>query len=75
MLLIVNGDERRVPDGCTLRELLEGLELDPDRVAVERNGLIVPRGTYADVALEEGDRLEVVRVVGGGSKDGKERAT
>jgi thiamine biosynthesis protein ThiS len=66
MRILLNGLNRDFPDGQTLRELLESLGLSPERVAVERNGAIVPRDRYADSVLAEGDRLEVVQFVGGG---------
>ena len=46
--------------------LLAAIGLDTRKVAVERNEEIVPRSTYADVALHEGDRLEIVHFIGGG---------
>jgi len=66
MKVLLNGLNRDLHDGQTLRELLESLGLSPERVAVERNGEIVPRDRYADSVLAEGDRLEVVQFVGGG---------
>ncbi len=65
----INGEPRRVPAPATVASLLQGLELDPAKVAVERNLEIVPKSTYANVALGEGDRLEVVHFVGGGQGD------
>ena len=64
--LIVNGEPRRAAAG-SIADLVRQLELDPAKVAVERNGDIVPRSTLADVALAEGDVLEIVHFVGGGS--------
>ena len=66
MRLRVNGLSREVPEGSTVASLLEGLELGPERVAVERNGAIVPKPEYDATPLAEGDRLEVVQFVGGG---------
>ncbi|MEW6756916.1 MAG: sulfur carrier protein ThiS [Acidobacteriota bacterium] len=66
MTLLVNGAPRETDAGTTLREFLEGLGLSPSRVAVERNGTVVPRADLDSVFLEEGDRLEVVQLVGGG---------
>ena len=63
--LTVNGESRRAAPG-SIADLVRTLELDPAKVAVERNGLIVPRSTLAAVALEEGDVLEIVHFVGGG---------
>jgi thiamine biosynthesis protein ThiS len=64
--LQVNGAPRTVPAGATVAELVRLLELPADRVAVERNGWVVPRREWAEVQLADGDRLEVVTFVGGG---------
>ncbi len=66
MTLILNGEPRRVAPGSSIAALLASLELDVARVAVERNLEIVPRSSFAQVALAEGDRLEIVHFVGGG---------
>lgn len=52
--------------GKTLAEYLSGTSFDPKRIAVERNGEIIPKSAYETVVLEEGDSLEVVSFVGGG---------
>lgn len=62
----INGERRRVAGGTKLGELLAEIGLDPLRVAVERNLAIVPRSTYADVIVEDGDDYEIVHFVGGG---------
>ena len=62
----LNGDLRHVVAGTTLADMLKDLGLDPRRVAVERNLEIVPRGTFGEVRVEDGDRLEIVHFVGGG---------
>ncbi|KAA5801737.1 sulfur carrier protein ThiS [Alkalicaulis satelles] len=62
----LNGEARALPAGLTLTGLLEALELDPRKVAVERNLEIAPRNGYAAIAIEDGDRLEIVHFVGGG---------
>ena len=72
--LTVNGDARRVPHGSSIADLVRSLELDPKKVAVERNGLIVPRSGLAQAPLGEGDVLEIVHFVGGGSDDGDDDA-
>ena len=64
--LIVNGEPRRTEPG-SIADLVRQLDLEPAKVAVERNGEIVPRSTLADVALADGDVLEIVHFVGGGS--------
>ena len=64
--LRVNGEPRRAAAGTTLAQLTASLDLDPAKVAVERNLAVVPRSTYADVVLQDGDELEIVHFVGGG---------
>ena len=64
--IVVNGESRQVAVDATVAALLSDLELDPRQVAVERNREIVPRATYGQVLLTEGDTLEVVTFVGGG---------
>ena len=66
MRLQINGNERQFADGLTLAELIEQLGMKGDRVAVELNRDIVPRGRWAETRLQEGDRLEIVHFVGGG---------
>ena len=65
-LIVLNGEEHRSPDGATVTSLLESLELDPRQVAVERNREIVPRSSYEESRLLDGDKLEIVTFVGGG---------
>jgi thiazole synthase len=67
--LTVNGEPRRAAPG-SIAHLVRSLDLDPAKVAVERNGEIVPRSTLAEVALSDGDVLEIVHFVGGGQDDG-----
>ena len=64
--LSVNGQAQRLEPGANIAQLLEALELAGKRVAVEKNGEIVPRSQYADTRLAEGDALEIVVAVGGG---------
>ena len=52
--------------GITIAEMVNGLGLDPQRVAVERNLEIVPRSTLGQVCVEDGDDFEIVHFVGGG---------
>jgi thiamine biosynthesis protein ThiS len=67
MTLQLNGEQREVPDGLSLAGLVEWLELPADRVAIERNLEVVKRADWNETQLENGDRLEIVRMVGGGS--------
>lgn len=67
MLLHINGEQRDFPDGLTVAALVAQLGMKPDRVAVELNLEIVPRARWETTALKNGDKLEVVHFVGGGS--------
>ena len=62
----LNGAPREFPAAPTFSELLDGLDLGGKRLAVERNGEIVPRSMFGDAKLADGDRIEVVIAVGGG---------
>jgi len=65
--IVLNGETRPLPPGVdTVASLVEALALTGKRVAVERNGEIVPRSRFADDRLADGDRVEVVIAVGGG---------
>jgi thiamine biosynthesis protein ThiS len=66
MTLRLNGESRPVPESLSLGDLVRSLALDVGRIAVERNGAIVPRATYDQTPLAEGDRIEIVQFVGGG---------
>ena len=66
MVISLNGESRQFPDPLTVAALVESLGYAGKRIAVERNGEIVPRGRHADVVLADGDRLEIVVAVGGG---------
>ena len=69
LTITLNGDPRRVAEGTSIADLLVQLELPAAKVAVERNLAIVPRSTFADVVLADGDALEIVHFVGGGQSD------
>ncbi len=62
----MNGEKRRAGEGATVLSLLRELSLPETRVAVERNLSIVRKAEFADTALCEGDRIEIVTFVGGG---------
>jgi thiamine biosynthesis protein ThiS len=66
MKITINGEAREVPQGLTLALLLAHVEIVGPRVAVERNGEIAPRNQWDATQIQEGDRLEVVHLVGGG---------
>ena len=64
--LFINGESIELPQSMTVAALLEVRGLAGKRVAVERNGEIVPKSQHASVAIQAGDRLEIVVAVGGG---------
>lgn len=64
--ITVNGNARRFEHGATIAQLLAQLDTAGKRVAVERNGDIVPKSRHAATDLADGDRLEIVVAVGGG---------
>ena len=66
MQVSVNGEPREIAEGATVAQLIEALELTGKYVAVEVNLELVPRGRHAAQRLAEGDRLEIVTLVGGG---------
>lgn len=66
MNLVINGESRDFPTCLTVAALLESLGYAGKRIAVERNGEIVPKSLHGETALAEGDRLEIVVAVGGG---------
>lgn len=66
MNVTINGKFESAPEGATVADLLDRLELQPVRVAVEINEDLVPRRCFAEHALNDGDRIEIVTFVGGG---------
>jgi thiamine biosynthesis protein ThiS len=64
--ITLNGKQRDIPEGQRVSDLLADLELQERLVVVEHNKSILPRNSYADVILEDGDVLEIVHFVGGG---------
>jgi sulfur carrier protein len=66
MNIHVNGQARDIAAGSTVAALLEELSVAQPHVAVELNLEVVPRAQHDDTRLHEGDRLEVVTLVGGG---------
>ncbi len=67
MKVIINGDDHQLDGPITLSGLVERLGMKADRVAVELNLDIVPRNRWIETQLADGDRLEIVHFVGGGS--------
>ncbi|GAB6068220.1 sulfur carrier protein ThiS [Methylothermus subterraneus] len=67
--VVVNGQVRAVRAGASLAELIAQLGLSGAKIAVERNRRIVPHGRYAEELLQAGDRIEIVRAIGGGEPE------
>ena len=65
----LNGEARKIPSALNIRQMLEHLDLPTDRIAVERNRSVIPRGSWGDVTVETDDQIEVVHFVGDGSQD------
>jgi thiamine biosynthesis protein ThiS len=66
LTITLNGEPFSVPGPLTITELLARLEIDPRRVAVERNIAVVKRAAYDTTEIVEGDEIEIVNFVGGG---------
>lgn len=66
MRVRLNGEERTVPDGVTVKGLLESLDLHPALVVVELNREILGREQYGRTQVRDGDTIELVHFVGGG---------
>jgi sulfur carrier protein len=64
--VVVNEEEREVPEGTTVAGLVEQLRLPAERLALELNRAVIPRAEWPGVVLSEGDRVEIVHFVGGG---------
>jgi thiamine biosynthesis protein ThiS len=62
----VNGEAKSAPDDCTLAQLVRELGLERNPIAVELNRRVIPRDRLGETRLAEGDRLEIVTLVGGG---------
>ena len=67
MDVMVNGEQRTLPDGMTVAQLLELLKTPAERVVVEVNLTILKRMQHGGTVLQEGDHVEIVRFVGGGT--------
>ncbi len=65
--VIINGKSDNIQEGTSLLTLLENLDIDPGRVAVEHNMEIVNKNDFNDTVLKENDTLEIITFVGGGA--------
>ena len=68
MTIRLNGEPHDIAGPVTISDLLAELNIDPRRVAVEHNLVIVKRDRYGSVVVGEGDEIEIVNFVGGGSR-------
>jgi thiamine biosynthesis protein ThiS len=66
VVIVVNGEQKRVKLPCSMAEFLSSCGFKSTQVVVERNGKVLERNRLNDVALQEGDRLEVIVPVAGG---------
>lgn len=66
MQVSVNGEQYDLPEAITVAELVERVGLGDQRIALELNREIVPRSEFSETKLAEGDRVEIVRAIGGG---------
>jgi sulfur carrier protein len=66
MLVIVNGDDTELPVDSSVDNLVDRLATDRRRIAVARNGEVVPRSVWAQTPLADGDRVEILAAVAGG---------
>ena len=73
MRVVVNNEETVCEAGTSVLMLIRRLGLNPERVVVELNTAILPAAAFADTVLAEGDRLELLQFVGGGSRSGRRR--
>jgi thiamine biosynthesis protein ThiS len=63
----LNGETREIPGDLSLEALVEWMKVPADRIAIERNLEIVPRRLWSETMVVNGDRLEIVHFVGGGT--------
>ena len=66
MRITVNGQTQDIAPALTVAGLIEHLALSGKRIAIERNGEVVPKSLHASTSLSEGDKLEIIVAVGGG---------
>lgn len=64
----INGETKEIPEGLTLSGLAAQLSLAPERIAIEHNQQVVRRNAWPSTIIADGDRIEIVHFVGGGSQ-------
>ena len=66
MVVIINGDQHLIDSSNSLMDLLVSLEMTQRQIAVELNGEIIPKSTFEQQQLSDGDKIEIVQFIGGG---------
>ena len=66
MKVTLNGKQQQLEDGILLGQLLEQMQLNGKRLAVEINMEIIPKSNHADFKIQDGDNIEIVHAIGGG---------
>ena len=69
MNIVLNGQDKQIDDDTNIEQLLASLDLNNNRLAVEINQEIIPRGDFDKFTLSESDKVEIVQAIGGGSCD------
>ena len=67
MKVTINGEEKQLDEGLKLADLIPLLELKTERLAIELNRKLIRRANWASIGLADGDKIEIVHFVGGGS--------
>lgn len=67
MIVVINGEETELPDGVSVQEMVEKLDMKPARLAVEVNRRIIRKAEWGSTSLSDGDKVEIVHFVGGGN--------
>lgn len=73
MKITLNGDPYELPAPLSVSELLSHLQIDPRRVAIEHNLVVIKRNTFDTTTVADGDQVEIVNFVGGGQGNSKLR--
>ena len=66
MNIIINGEKKEISANTTVSALLSELKIDPRKIALERNLQLIPRTTFDNASLNDGDEIEIINFVGGG---------
>ena len=66
MKIVVNGEERTMSPPRSLKELIESYGLQAEKIAGEVNGRVIARSDFENTSIEEGDRVELIKFLGGG---------